>query len=424
MQTFENSPEFATQLDQSDSLNKFRNEFVFPQHEGGNCIYFTGNSLGLMPKSAKDAVLLELEDWGKYGVEGHFNSTHPWFSYHEMFKQPLANLVGAKPVEVNAMNGLSANLHFLLISMYQPTKERYKIICEAKAFPSDHYILQSQAKLHGFSPTETIIEIAPREGEHTLRHEDIIQTIEKHAASIAVIMIGGVNYYTGQVFDMKSITEEGHKAGAIVGFDLAHAIGNIALKLNEWKVDFAAWCSYKYLNSGPGSVGGIYVNEKWANNPELPRLAGWWGYPAKTRFQMLPDFIPAEGADGWQLSNAPVLAMAAHKASLDIFEKAGIQNLIQKSKLLTSYLEFIIDDVTKNHENCSFEIITPKDWRGAQLSILTHGTGKELYDFITKKGVVADWREPNVIRIAPAPLYNSFEDVYQFGQILKQALEN
>lgn len=424
MQSFENSPEFAAKQDQADFINNFRNEFVFPQHEGKNCIYFTGNSLGLMPKSAKDAVLVELDDWGKYGVEGHFNSTHPWFSYHEMFKQPLANLVGAKPLEVNAMNGLSANLHFLLISMYQPTKERYKIICEAKAFPSDHYILQSHAKLHGFNPKDAIIGIEPREGEHTIRHEDVIQTIKEHSNSLAVIMIGGVNYYTGQVFDMKSITEEGHKAGAIVGFDLAHAIGNVELKLNEWKVDFAAWCSYKYLNSGPGSVGGIYVNEKWANNPELPRLAGWWGYPAKTRFQMLPDFIPAKGADGWQLSNAPVLAMAAHKASLDIFEKAGIQNLIQKSKLLTSYLEFIIDDVTKHHQNCSFEIITPKDWRGAQLSILTHGTGKELYDFITKKGVVADWREPNVIRIAPAPLYNSFQDVYQFGQILKQALEN
>lgn len=425
MSGFENSEAYASELDKSDKLKEFRKEFLFPQHEGKDAIYFTGNSLGLQPKDARNALSQELDDWEKYGVEGHFEAKNPWFSYHEMFKPLLAEVVGGKPVEVTALNGLTANLHFLMVSFYRPKGERYKILCEAKAFPSDQYALESQVKFHGYDPNDAIIELSPRDGEHTLREDDILETIEKNGQNIALIMIGGVNYYTGQLFDMKSITEAGHQVGAVVGFDLAHGAGNVELKLHDWQVDFAAWCSYKYMNSGPGSVAGIFVHENHARNKELHRFAGWWGNDASTRFKMEKGFIPALGADSWQLSNAPILAMAVHKVSLDIFSKATMKALFEKRDLLTAYLEFVVQHISDNSSNLNIEIITPKEKhrRGSQLSLLSHGSGRKLFDAISAEGVVADWREPNVIRVAPVPLYNSFMDAYNFGQILKKASE-
>jgi kynureninase len=421
-----NSIAFAKELDEKDPLKHFRSEFHIPNFNPNGCYYFTGNSLGLMPKRAKAAIEQELDDWAKYGVEGHFEAKNPWFSYHENFKKGSALIVGAKESEVTVMNGLTTNLHLMMASFYQPKGKRYKILCEAKAFPSDQYALESQVKFHGFDPEDAIIEIPPRLGEHTINQEDIYDALKIHGDQIALVMIGGVNYYTGQVFDMKTITEKGHRAGAIVGFDLAHGAGNIELKLHEWGVDFAAWCSYKYLNSGPGSVSGVFVHQRHEQNNELKRFAGWWGTPAEGRFKMAKGFEPATGADGWQLSNAPVLAMAAHKASLDLFEEAGMENIFAKRDALTGYLEFIINDISARNPAANFEIITPKtvNERGSQISILTHGTGKDLFDYITEKGVIADWREPNVIRMAPVPLYNSFEDVYQFGQLLEAGLKN
>ena len=424
MNTMEFSLAYAKKQDSNDELASFRNLFHFPQHNGRETVYFTGNSLGLAPKSAMNALEQEVNDWAKYGVEGHFEAKNPWVSYHEMFAEPLANLMGAKPIEVAAMNGLTSNLHLLMVSFYTPTEKRYKIICEGKAFPSDQYALQSQVKHHGYAPKDAIIQMFPREGEHNLRTEDVLATIEEHKDSLALVMIGGVNYYTGQYFDIPTITKAGHNAGAIVGWDLAHAAGNVPVQLHDWDVDFAAWCSYKYMNSGPGSISGIFVHEKHLTNPELNRFAGWWGHDKERRFLMEPEFKPMPTAESWQLSNAPVLAMAVHKASLDIFMDAGIDRLRAKSIELTAYLEFVINNISDESINASFEIITPSspEERGAQLSILSHGSGKELFDFITKEGVIADWREPNVIRIAPVPMYNNFEDVYRFGEILKRGI--
>ena len=424
MSTFEFSLDYAKQQDANDPLSSFRDRFHFPQHNGQNTVYFTGNSLGLAPKSAMAALEQEVNDWAKYGVDGHFEAKHPWVNYHEMFAEPLGKLMGAKPVEVAAMNGLTSNLHFLMVSFYRPTKERYKIICEGKAFPSDQYALQSQVKFHGLTPRDTIVQLFPREGEHTLRTQDVLDAIEREGDELALVMIGGVNYYTGQYFDMPTITKAGHEAGAVVGWDLAHAAGNLPMHLHDWDVDFAAWCSYKYMNSGPGSISGIFVHEKHVKNKKLNRFAGWWGHNKERRFLMEPDFDPIESAEAWQLSNAPVLAMAVHKASLDIFMEAGIENLREKSKKLTAYLEFVVNKISDESVNASFEIITPSnpEERGAQLSILSHGSGKELFDFLTQEGVIADWREPNVIRIAPVPMYNNFEDVYRFGEILKKGI--
>jgi len=417
-----NDKGFATKADKEDPLQQFRSKFFIPQHQGKDKIYFTGNSLGLQPKAAKAALSQELEDWAIYGVDGHFEARNPWFSYHEMFKEKLAKIVGAKAEEVTAMGGLTTNLHLLMVSFFRPSGKRTKILCEEKAFPSDQYALESQMKFHGLNPEEHIIELSPRAGEHHLREEDIISTIEKEGESIAMIMIGGVNYYTGQVMPMEAITKAGHNAGAIVGFDCAHAAGNVALELHHWGVDFAAWCSYKYLNSGPGSTAGIFVHERHAANQELPRFAGWWGTPPEDRFLMKKGFVPDYGADGWQLSNAPVLAMAVQNIALDIYNKAGRERLIEKQIGLTAYLEFILKDISKRFDAIHFEIITPKE-RGSQLSILTHGNGKKLFDLISKEGVVADWREPNVIRLAAVPLYNSYTDVYRFGQIIENALK-
>lgn len=419
---FEFSKKFALNQDQADPLNNFREKFHFPQQDGKNKIYFTGNSLGLQPKSASQAIQQELDDWAKLGVDGHFEAKNPWFSYHERFKKELSILTGAKEVEVTAMGGLSANLHFLMVSFYRPSGKRKKILCEDKAFPSDQYALESQVKFHGLSAEKDIVELAAREGEYHLREEDILDKIAELGDELAMIMIGGVNYYSGQLMPMKSITEAGHKVGAIVGFDLAHAAGNVELQLHDWEVDFAAWCSYKYLNSGPGSVAGIFVHEKHAKDKSLPRFAAWWGTPPKDRFKMEKGFIPAEGADGWQLSNAPVLSMAVHKVALELHIKAGMDRLLAKQKKLTAFLAFILDQISKENTNINFEVITPKE-RGAQLSILMHGKGKELFDQISQKGLVADWREPNVIRIAPAPIYNSFEDVYLFGKIIHESLK-
>ena len=422
---FESTLEFAKSLDLRDPLRSFREEFLFPDFHEKNLIYFTGNSLGLQPKNAKNYILEELEDWQKYGVEGHFISRRPWYSYHENLTDMMAEIVGAKPIEVVVTHSLTTNLHLLMVSFFRPEGKRTKIICEEKAFPSDQYAIESQLNFHGLG-LDNLIEIAPRKGELLIREEDIIAKINEIGDELALVMIGGVNYYTGQLFDMKSITNAGHSVGAKVGFDLAHAAGNVELSLNAWGVDFAAWCGYKYLNSSPGGVAGMFVHEKHANNSNLPRFAGWWGHNKDTRFEMKPGFSPIPGAEGWQLSNAPVLGMAVQLASLEIFKKAGMGRISEKRNLLTAYLEYIILDVSeRNKTTCSFEIITPSEptKRGAQLSMLVHGKGKELFEKLSKNGVVADWREPNVIRIAPAPLYNSFEDCYWFGKFLEEAIQ-
>jgi kynureninase len=428
MSHFENSLAFAQGLDAKDPLKSFRDKFYFPTFHEKTVRYFTGNSLGLQPKSTKEYILEELDAWAEYGVEGHFLAKRPWFAYHENLTQKAANVVGALPIEVVVTHSLTTNLHLLMVSFYRPevNGKRTKILCEAKAFPSDQYALESQVKFHGLDLAEHLVEIAPREGEQLIREEDILAKIEEIGDELALVMIGGVNYYTGQLFDMETITKAGHSVGAIVGFDLAHAAGNINLKLHDWGVDFAAWCGYKYLNSSPGGVSGMFVHERHAYNPELPRFAGWWGYDKETRFLMQPGFNPMKGAEGWQLSNAPILGMAAHLASLDIFEEAGMERIGEKRDLMTAYMEFVIDDISeKNKERCTFELITPRDKtkRGAQLSIMAKGQGKALFDALSDEGVVADWREPNVIRIAPAPLYNSYEDCYWFGQLLEKAIQ-
>ncbi|MFT5778761.1 MAG: kynureninase [Crocinitomicaceae bacterium] len=424
--TFQNTLDFAKEMDAKDPLKSFREKFRFPTYLENEMVYFTGNSLGLQPKNTAAYVQEELDEWAKYGVEGHFLAKKPWFSYHEKLTDKAAKVVGAKPEEVVVMHSLTTNLHLLMVSFYRPEGKRTKIICEAKAFPSDQYALESQVKLHGLKVDENLIEVWPRENEHLIREEDILAKIEELGDELAMVMIGGVNYYTGQLFDMEKITKAGHAVGATVGFDLAHAAGNINLKLHDWNIDFAAWCGYKYLNSSPGGVAGIFVHERHAESPELPRLAGWWGYDKETRFLMEPGFKPMRGAEGWQLSNAPVLGMAAHLASLDLFEEAGMDRIGEKRDQLTAFLEFVIDDISeRNSDRTTLEIITPRDKakRGAQLSILAHGQGKALFDALTKEGVVADWREPNVIRIAPAPLYNSFEDCYRFGQYLQDSIQ-
>jgi kynureninase len=419
---YQNTKAFAQQLDEEDTLKAYRSKFLLPNFHKEKVVYFTGNSLGLQPAATASYLQQELDDWAKWGVEGHFHADRPWFAYHEFLTAKSARIVGALPSEVVVTHSLTTNLHLLMVSFYQPKGKRTKIICEAKAFPSDQYALESQVRFHGLNPADTIIEIAPREGEHLIREEDILLAIAETGDQLALVMFGGVNYYTGQLFNMKRITEAGHAVGAFIGFDLAHAAGNVNLNLHDWGVDFAAWCSYKYLNSGPGNVSGMFVHQRHEFNPELPRFAGWWGYDKETRFLMKPGFVPMKGAEGWQLSNAPVFGMAAHLASLDIFDEVGMPALRKKSELLTGYLEFIINDITARHgDKVSFEIITPKDKekRGCQLSILVHGQGKSLFEYISDKGVVADWREPNVIRMAPVPLYNTFEDIYRFGQLLE-----
>ncbi|MDC8006091.1 kynureninase [Aureisphaera galaxeae] len=419
--TYQNNREFAKACDANDPLASFRNEFLFPKDKDGNpLIYLCGNSLGLQPKRTQSYIEQELKDWAAFGVEGHTDATHPWLPYHEFLTESMASLVGAKPSEVVVMNTLTTNLHLLMVSFYQPTKTKYKIVVESDAFPSDKYAVESQLRFHGFDPKDGLILWKPREGEELCRYEDLEAIMETEGDEIALLMIGSTNYYSGQHFPLKKITELGHSHGCMVGFDLAHGAGNIAPDLHETGADFAVWCSYKYLNSGPGSLGGLFVHERHAQNPELKRFVGWWGHNKQTRFNMRHDFDPLPGAEGWQLSNPPILSMAAIRASLDVFMEAGFQNLREKSVKLTGYLEFLVDELNDPR----IYIITPREpkERGCQLSIQVKSADKRLHTQLTEAGVISDWREPDVIRVAPTPLYNSFEDVYEFVQRLKSIL--
>lgn len=413
---------FAVEMDSKDPVSKYRERFYIPkQRNGEDCIYFCGHSLGLQPKSVRSYIEQILKDWGTLGVEGWFHVKNPWMIYDQFLIEQTAKLIGAKPIEVVVMNSLTVNLHLMMVPFYKPTPSRNKILIEYHAFSSDQYAVKSQIQFHGFEPKMSLIEIHPREREDTIRTEDIESLIEKEGDSIALIMLGGVNYYTGQAFDMERITGIGHSKGCLVGFDLAHAAGNILLKLHDWDVDFAVWCSYKYLNSGPGSIASCFIHEKHSNNSELPRFVGWWGHNKETRFLMGPNFEPIEGAEGWQLSTPPILQMAALRASMEIFDEVGMERLKAKSDLLTGYLEFLIDEIKSE----SISIITPRDIkrRGCQLSICIQGNGKVLHNKLTSRGVICDWREPDVIRVAPVPLYNTFMDVYKFSEILKAHIE-
>ncbi len=419
---FIDSLSFARSLDKLDPLKTFRSKFYIPRVNGKPAYYFTGNSLGLQPRDTRKYINEELDDWAKLGVEGHFHAKRPWLYYHKYSKKGLSKLVGAKPSEVVAMNQLTGNLHLMLTTFYRPTKERYKIIVEAGAFSSDQYAFESQIRLNKLNPADVLIELRPRAGEHTLRTEDILIAIEQHGGQLALVIFGAMQYYSGQLFDVNKITSAAHSAGAYAGFDLAHAIGNVPLNLHKDDVDFAVWCTYKYLNGGPGAVAGAFVHERHGQNPALLRMAGWWGHDEEHRFQMKKGFVPMPGVDGWQLSNFPVLNGAALLASLDLFDKAGMKTLRKKSILLTGYLEFLLHEIDPDEKH--FTIITPKDTarRGCQLSILMKKDGRRTFNKITRKGVIADWREPDVIRAAPVPLYNTFEDVYHLAKILKTAL--
>lgn len=415
---FQPTLEYAHDQDDMDTLHAFRERFIFPQHNEEDCIYFCGNSLGLQPNSTRYLFEQELNDWGKFGVEGHFQARNPWFSYHQLFSGSLAKIAGARPEEVVAVNTLTVNLHLLMLSFYRPEGNRRKIMMEGGAFPSDQYAMETQVRMYGLDPETDIIELMPREGEYTLQEEDILSAIKECGEELALVMMGGVNYYTGQYYPLQKIVQAAHEAGALCGFDLAHAIGNVPLALHDWEVDFACWCSYKYLNSGPGGVGGMFVHEKWGNDPHTFRLAGWWGNDESTRFKMKKGFIPSKGAASWQMSNAPVFNMVAHRASLDIFDKTSVWDLRAKSVRLTAYMEFLLTQL----DHLDFQIITPghPEQRGAQLSLLFGSDGKKVFEILSENGVIADWREPNVIRIAPVPMYNTFEDVYRFYEILKE----
>lgn len=409
----EQSLDRARELDREDPLAGLRERFHIPKTEKGeDCIYLCGNSLGLQPVSTRAALLQELEDWRTLGVEGHFQAKNPWMPYHEFLTESYARLVGALPSEVVAMNSLTVNLHLLMVSFYRPTSERYKIIIEGGAFPSDQYAVKSQLEFHGFDPEDGLVELTPREGEHTLRRDDILAVIEREGPRTALVLLGGVNYYTGQFYPLEAVTQAAHAQGCLVGFDLAHAVGNVPLKLHDWGPDFACWCSYKYLNSGPGSLAGAFVHHRHEKT-ERPRFAGWWGHDKGSRFKMGPDFCPIPGAEGWQLSNPPILSLAAVKASLEIFDEVGMEALREKSLMLTGFLL----ELLLGHDG--FHIITPaaEEERGCQLSLVVEKNGRRVFDALTESGVVCDWREPDCIRIAPVPLYNSFEDVLKFSQI-------
>lgn len=419
---FENTLEYAKQQDANDALASFKHKFHTPKNTAGeDLVYLCGNSLGLQPKITSEYIKEELTDWANLGVEGHVEGKHPWLPYHEFLTESMAKIVGAKPSEVVVMNTLTTNLHLMMVSFYQPTKTKYKIVIESDAFPSDKYAMESQLKFHGVDPEDGLILWKPRKGEELCRFEDLEAILNSQENEIALLMIGSTNYYTGQSFPLKKITELGHKHNCVVGFDLAHGAGNIQPNLHESGADFAVWCTYKYLNSGPGSLGGCFVHERHANNKELNRFAGWWGHNKDTRFNMRKDFDALPGAEGWQLSNPPILSMAAIRASLDTFTEAGFDNLREKSIKLTSYLEFLLDEM----KNDAINVITPRnpEERGCQLSIQIKNADKALHTKLTEAGVVSDWREPDVIRIAPTPLYNSFEDVYKFSKIFKEVLK-
>jgi kynureninase len=413
---FEATAEFANHLDAQDPLAHFRGQFHVPE----DTVYLCGNSLGLQPKAAAAAVQQEMEDWQRLGVEGHLHARNPWMPYHESLAPQLARLCGGKPEEVVAMNGLTVNLHLMMLSFYRPTPQRHKIIIEAQAFPSDRYAVESQIRLHGFDPAHSLVLLAPRAGESIVRDEDMDAAIREHGASTALVLIGGVNYYTGQLFDMAAITRAAHAQGCRVGFDLAHAIGNVPLELHAWGPDFCIWCSYKYLNAGPGSIAGCFVHERHANNPDLPRLEGWWGQDKAVRFQMGPEFHPIQGAEGWQLSNPPILSMAAARVSLAIFEQAGMSALRAKSLQLTGFLEYLLDQF----HIPGLTVLTPRGpaQRGCQLSITLAQHGRAVFRTLATQRFVCDWREPDCIRVAPVPLYNTFHDVYCFAAALRDAV--
>ncbi|NCT17381.1 MAG: kynureninase [Flavobacteriaceae bacterium CG02_land_8_20_14_3_00_34_13] len=413
---------YALEQDKQDLLRRFRKKFHIPKDVNGKeLVYLCGNSLGLQPKKTQSYIQEELNEWANLGVEGHTEAKHPWMPYHELLSKSMAKIVGAKPSEVVVMNTLTTNLHLAMVSFYQPTTTKYKIVIESDAFPSDKYAVESQLKFHNLNPKKSLIFWKPRQGEDLCRLEDLETILEEHGNSIALLLIGTTNYYTGQSFPIQKITELGHKHDCIVGFDLAHGVGNIQPNLHESGADFAVWCTYKYLNSGPGSLGGLFVHEKHANNTNLNRFAGWWGHNKKTRFNMRQEFDAIPGAEGWQLSNPPILSMAAIRASLAVFEEAGFENVIEKSKKLTGYLEFLL----QNLQDSRIKIITPTNpkERGCQLSIAVKNADKSLHTKLTKTGVISDWREPDVIRVAPAPLYNSFEDAFLMVERLKECLQ-
>jgi kynureninase len=411
---FQAGEDFPIAMDQRDPLKDYRDRFLIPKTSSGDCIYLCGHSLGLQPKTAAAYVEQELKDWAALGVEGHFHAKNPWMRYHRLLTEQTAELVGAKPLEVVVMNSLTVNLHLMMVSFYRPTKERHKIVVERGAFPSDQYAVKSQISFHGFDPAASLIELTPRPGESCLHDEDIDALIEREGHEIALIMLGGVNYATGQAFDMARITRAGHARGCVVGFDLAHAAGNLLLKLHEWGPDFAVWCSYKYLNGGPGCIAGCFVHERYTHSWELPRFAGWWGHDEGSRFEMGPEFQPMPGADGWQLSNPSIVSLAILRASMDIFHEAGIEQLRAKSVVLTGYLEFLLNQ----NASRKFSIATPreKERRGAQLSIRVPERGRALCEQLNREGIVGDWREPDTFRVAPVPLYNSFQDVFRFAR--------
>ena len=415
----------AAALDAEDELAPIRDMFHFPDLDTPQLAYFSGHSLGLQPNTIRPAIEAELDEWAKYGVEGHFLSERPWYSYHELLTPPMAKLVGAKHSEVVCMNSLTTNLHLLFVSFYRPTKERFKIISEARMFPSDRYLLETQASFHGFDPDEAIIEVGPREGEWVIRHEDILHAISDNADQLALVFLGGVNYITGQRFDMQALAAAAHDVGAIAGFDLAHAAGNIPLSLHDWDVEFAAWCSYKYLNSSPGNVGGIFVHERHGNDPSLPRFGGWWGHDKEVRFKMEPGFKPMPGAEGWQLSNAPVLGMTAMLKSLELFDSVGMQALRAKSERLTAFLEEAIDELAETFPHENIRLISPRDpaQRGCQLSFELGDQTRDFFEALIKEGVIADFREPNIIRVAPVPLYNNYGDIATFSRVMHKLLE-
>lgn len=409
--------EFALALDRDDALASFRDRYHFPRHSNGEpMIYLVGNSLGLQPKGVRAALEQELNDWAELGVEGHFEAALPWYSYHEFLREPAARLVGALPGEAVVMNTLTTNLHLMMVSFYRPTRERFKILVEQGPFPSDQYAVASQAQFHGYDPAEAVATLAPRAGEDLIHTEDIEAYLDAHGEEIALVMMGGVNFYTGQAFDMKRITAAAHAKGCVVGFDLAHAAGNLVMNLHDWDVDFAVWCGYKYLNSGPGGASGCFVHERHAMEPSLPRFAGWWGNDPATRFQMMPEFVPQSGAAGWQLSNAQILPMAAHKVALELFMEAGLDALRAKSERLTGYLEYLVDRIPGDR----YSIITPRDpaQRGCQLSIRTKQDARALAARLRADGVTADFRHPDVLRVAPVPMYNTFEEVRRFAETL------
>ncbi len=419
--TYQNSLDFAKQLDQEDPISYLRNEFHIPRDKNGKeWLYFTGNSLGLQPKITSKYIEQELDDWANFGVEGHFEAKNPWLSYHELLTDTMAKVVGAKPVEVVVMNTLTTNLHLLMVSFYQPSKTKYKIIIESDAFPSDRYAVQSQLSFHGFDPEEALIEWKPKEGKELLDLEDLKSILDSQGDEVALLLIGGVNYYTGQYLDIKKIAELGHAKKCMVGIDLAHGAGNIQLNLHDSSIDFAAWCTYKYLNSGPGSLSGLFVHEKHAQRKDLPRFAGWWNHNKETRFNMRQPFDVMSGAEGWQLSNPPILSMAAIKASLDIFEKVGMDALVKKSKKLTGFFEYLVNEIASD----TIKIITPTNpnERGCQLSLQVKNADKNLHKKLTENNIITDWREPDVIRCAPVPMYTSFEDVYHMVTILESLL--